>query len=141
MHERSSSRRWVSAVVGCALLACLGVSLALASRGGPAPKVLGGHTVTFGLNEYSITPQAVSVPAGPLRIVAQNRGILAHNLTVEDERLDSNGEHVIVATTHTISPGSSRTISTGSLAPGRYLLSSTISNQADLGMTGTLVVR
>jgi uncharacterized cupredoxin-like copper-binding protein len=141
MPRDTVSQRWSAIGVVCLLAACVIASFALASAGGPAPVLLRGRTVTLTLDEYSITPRSISLPAGPIRIVAENHGLIAHNLTIEDERLDSRGERPRIATSHPILPGSRRTISLEVPRPGRYLLTSTIANQSDLGMTGTLIVR
>ena len=102
---------------------------------------LPSRRVALSLDEYRILPQSVSVPAGRIRITAVNRGILTHNVTIELQRRDSNGHPVILADTSTIMPGATGTVVTPALRPGRYALLSTVSNQADLGMTATLVVR
>jgi hypothetical protein len=141
MSMGSASQRWAAIGVVGLLSAVVIASFALAGVGARKPLVLGVHTVTLTLSEYSITPQSVSLPAGPIRVIAQNRGIIAHNLTISDERLDSAGERVVIASTHTILPGASRVVSIAGARPGRYAMASTLSNQADLGMTGTLIVR
>jgi hypothetical protein len=98
------------------------------------------HELDLTLAEYRITPQAASVPAGPLRIVAHNRGILTHNVELERGTLDS-GEHTVLATIHTLLPGASGAVVVGPLRPGRYLLVSAVGNQTTLGMAATLLVR
>lgn len=103
--------------------------------------VIDGHTARITLSEYSLTPQRISFPSGPLQIAVHNSGILTHNLTIEHERLDSNGEPVVIASTHTLKPGETKLLSIEALDAGSYHMTSTISNQADLGMTGTLIVR
>jgi hypothetical protein len=127
--------------VACGLILAMAASLLLSSSGGSRPLVVREHAVTLTLNEYSITPRAVSVPAGTLRITAYNAGILPHNLTVAHYKLDSNGERVILTSTGTILPAASRTITVEVSRAARYTLASTIANQADLGMTATLIVR
>jgi len=99
-----------------------------------------GHLLRLALQEYRIVPQSVSVPAGRLQIVARNGGILAHNIAVEVGRL-AEGNPDVIAASGTIMPGSSATLSVDLPHAGRYLLVSTIANQRDLGMNGTLVVR
>jgi uncharacterized cupredoxin-like copper-binding protein len=139
MSAGSASQRFALGVLVCLLAGALLVSFAL-SGGGASTLLLRGHTVTVALSEYSITPQSISLPAGAIRIVAYNRGVIVHNLTISYARLDSKGERVILHSTHAILPGSSRTLSF-EIPPGRYAMASTIANQADLGMTGTLIVR
>jgi Cupredoxin-like domain len=104
------------------------------------PAVRAGHELDLTLTEYRISPRAISVPAGRLRIVAHNRGILTHNVELERGTLDS-GERAVLAIVHTLLPGSSGTVVTGPLPPGRYLLVSAVGNQTTLGMVATLTVR
>jgi hypothetical protein len=99
-----------------------------------------GHRLAVTLDEYRIAPQTASVPAGRLRIVAHNRGILTHNVELERGSLDSS-ERTVLAIIHTLLPGASEAIVTGPLTPGRYLLVSAVGNQTTLGMAATLVVR
>jgi hypothetical protein len=114
--------------------------LALAGCGaGPSVRV-SGHTLNLTLQEYRILPQTASVPAGPLRIVACNRGILTHNVALQRGTLDSS-ERTTLADVPTLLPGRCGSALTPPLAPGRYLLASTIGNQAVLGMAATLIVR
>jgi uncharacterized cupredoxin-like copper-binding protein len=134
-------RRALPTIVCCLLVTVLAVSLLAASSGAPRPLRLSSDTLSVRLREYSITPAAVSVPPGTLRIVAHNAGILVHNLTVDHSKVSTNGERAVIASTHTIAPGKSRTVEVQLHTPGRYTLSSTIANQADLGMTATLTVR
>jgi hypothetical protein len=115
------------------LLPWLGAALLLAGCGGAKTVRLADGQLSLSLDEYRIVPRSVSVPAGALRITVANRGILTHNLT-----LKRGG--IVVATTSTLMPGAIATIAK-TLRPGRYTMSSTVANQADLGMSGTLVVR
>lgn len=139
MSAASVTQRLGIGALVCLLAGALLVSFVLAS-GGARTVLLRGHTATVTLSEYSITPQSISVPAGATRILAYNRGVIAHNLTVSYARLDSKGQRVILDATHAILPGARGTLEF-EIPPGRYALASTISNQADLGMTGTLIVR
>jgi hypothetical protein len=108
----------------------------------------GGHTVrldsrrvSLSLDEFRIVPQRVSVPAGRIRIRAHNSGVLTHNVTLQLHRRDRFGNPIVLASTATVLPGATASVLTPPLAPGSYDLVSRIANQADLGMTGTLVVR
>jgi hypothetical protein len=123
-----------------ALAAALLASLLSAGCGAAGPVRLTGGRLTVTLREYSIAPSAVSVPAGPLEIVARNRGILVHNVAVERGSLDSSERTILVATSPLL-PGATGTLRTAPLPPGRYLLASTIGNQAVLGTAATLIVR
>lgn len=127
--------RRVAALVGPVALA------AAVSGCGARTTRIDGHELRLRLEEYRFVPGNVSVPAGRLKIVAYNAGLVTHNVVVELARRDSNGNAVIEAAIPTILPGHTGPPMKLDLAPGRYLLVSTIANQADLGMTGTLVVR
>jgi hypothetical protein len=113
----------------------------LSGCGGTKTTRLNTRRVPLTLDEYRILPRQLDVPAGRLRIVAHNRGILTHKVTIELEHLDSNGNTVTVASTPTIFPGQTVSLLTEALKPGRYTLVSPIANQVDLGMSATLIVR
>ncbi len=115
-------------------------ALLLAGCGGAGTSRVTGHTLTLTLSEYSIVPQTASVPAGALRIVARNRGVLTHNVALQRGSLDTS-ERSTLEEIHTLLPGKSGAVLTHPLAPGRYLLVSTVGNQAVLGMAATLIVR
>jgi hypothetical protein len=114
--------------------------LLLAGCGGTRTARVTGHTLTLTLSEYRIVPQTASVPAGPLRIVACNRGILTHNVALQQGTLDSD-ERTTLTDIPTLLPGKCGSVATQPLAPGRYLLASTVGNQAVLGVAATLIVR
>ncbi len=101
---------------------------------------LTGDELRVTLSEYRIEPQAVSVPAGRVRIVAHNAGILTHNVQLERGSLDSD-ERPVLAVIHTLLPGASASVTTGPLRPGAYLLVSGVDDQTTLGMATTLRVR
>jgi hypothetical protein len=98
------------------------------------------HRLALTLEEYRILPQTVSVPAGALRITACNRGILTHNVALQRGTLDSD-ERTTLTGIPTLLPGRCGSVLTSPLAPGRYLLTSTVGNQAVLGMAAALIVR
>jgi plastocyanin len=117
-------------------------TLAALAVGGCAPAQvrMSGHTLTVTLSEYAITPQRVSLPAGPIVIVARNRGILTHDIAIERAgALEANRPSL--ASTGTIMPGATGTLRITLRHPGTYTMLSTIANQADLGMNGTLTIR
>jgi hypothetical protein len=70
--------------------------------------------------------------AGTVAILVRNYGRLTHNLAVTED-----GQ--LVAATDGIPPGRSAELDL-SLAPGRYLLASTILSDQSLGLYGTLTV-
>ena len=123
--------------LAAALLAAL--LLAGCGAGGQTMHVA-GHRLALTLEEYRILAQTASVPAGPLRIVACNRGILTHNVALQRGTLDSS-ERTTLTDIPTLLPGKCGSVLTTPLAPGRYLLASTVGNQAVLGMAATLIVR
>ncbi|HWX44966.1 MAG TPA: hypothetical protein VNY52_06560 [Solirubrobacteraceae bacterium] len=122
------------------LAAVLLLPLLLAGCGGGGTTQVTGHTLRLTLSEYRIVPQRASVPAGALEIVARNGGILTHNVVLQRGSLDSTDRSAL-AKIHSLLPGASGTVRTGPLAPGHYLLVSTVGNQAALGMAATLIVR
>lgn len=116
-------------------------SLVLAGCGASTSVRTTGHELGVTLTEYRITPQTASVPAGRLRLVAHNRGILTHNVELERGSLDSGERRSVLAVIHTLLPGASGAVVTGPLRPGRYLLVSAVGDQTTLGMATTLIVR
>jgi hypothetical protein len=122
------------------LAAALLATLPLAGCGAGQTTHVAGHSLALTLEEYRILPQAASVPAGPLRIVACNRGVLTHNVALQRGTLDSD-ERTTLTGIPTLLPGKCGSVLTTPLAPGRYLLASTVGNQAVLGMAATLIVR
>ncbi len=109
-------------------------ALALAGCSSMKTVVLTHHELRLREQEFRILPRAVSVPSGRLKIVVANDGVLAHNLVVE------RGGGIITSIA-TILPGAQGGPIKVTLAPGTYELASTLSNQANLGMMSTLVVR
>lgn len=122
------------------LAAALLATLLMAGCGGTRTVHVTSHRLALTLEEYRILPQTVSVPAGPLRITACNRGILTHNVALQQGTLDSD-ERTTLTGIPTLLPGRCGSVLSTPLAPGRYLLTSTVGNQAVLGMAATLIVR
>jgi hypothetical protein len=99
-----------------------------------------GHTIRVGnsrhlvvaLTEYRITPETVRAYAGTLTITVRNVGTLTHDLAIS---LGSQNE----ALSPDLMPGGSTTMIVD-LAPGKYMLRSTISEDQSLGLWGTLDV-
>ncbi len=110
-------------------------SLALAWVGGGCSntrRVGSDRTLQVALSEYRLNPQSASVSAGTVSIFVHNYGRLTHNLVVS-----MNGQ--IVDGTKPIPPGDGTELDL-SLAPGTYLMSSTILSDQALGEYGTLTV-
>ena len=79
-----------------------------------------------------MNPQDVSVSTGTLTMLIHNYGRLTHNLLVTE-----NGTSI--ASTHGIPPGGEAELDL-SLAPGTYLMTSTIQSDQALGQYGTITV-
>jgi hypothetical protein len=99
-----------------------------------------GHTVLVGngrhlsvaLTEYRLTPDPVRAYAGTLTITVRNQGTRTHNLAISLGNVNE-------ALTPDLRPGASTTL-TVDLAPGKYMLRSTITDDQSLGLWGTLDV-
>jgi len=122
----------------------LGLLLGLAAtatgcaKADPVP--VENRTIGLRLDEYRITPQAVRAPAGRLRLIIRNLGILTHNVQVETiPDLGSDAPPEVIAKTETVHPGE-RSEVTFVASPGTYRLVCKIANHDDLGQIGTLVV-
>jgi hypothetical protein len=112
------------------LLAALALLLTVA--GCSHPVAARNQVVQIALTEYRIIPQSVQAPEGELTIYAHNYGRLAHNLVV------IHGTST-TGSTDPIQPGQTALLSL-ILAPGKYLMTSTILSDRDLGIYGTLTV-
>ena len=112
----------------------------LAGCGSAGPVPVANRTIGVKLDEYRITPERISAPAGELRIIARNRGRLTHNLKIERVPADPEGRPEVLGGTATLHPGE-RGESRITLEPGTYRLACTIANHDDLGQYGELVVR
>ena len=87
--------------------------------------------VQISVTEYRLNPQSVRAPDGRLSIFVHNNGRLTHNLVVWQGAQS-------VAGTQPIPPGGSAELDLD-LAPGKYLMASTIQSDQTLGAYGTLV--
>jgi hypothetical protein len=115
------------------LAATAAVALAVAAAGcGGSSHLAGGHPLRLALTEYRLHPQDINVSAGTLTILIHNYGRLTHDVVVTQ-----NGE--TVAGTKPIAPGQSAELDL-SLAPGHYVMTSTIGSDEALGQYGTLAV-
>lgn len=125
----------------CALMAMLGAAAVAAGCGGePAAVAVSGTTLRVTLDEYRIQPQNVRIKAGPIHLVAVDRGHLTHNLVVESIT-DDPTKQVVYGRTDTAHSGQTvRERDPITLKPGRYRLACTISNHENLGQYGTLTV-
>jgi FtsP/CotA-like multicopper oxidase with cupredoxin domain/plastocyanin len=87
------------------------------------------EAATIELNEFALTPAALTVPAGGA-VDVTNTGSVAHNLAV-------SGTDIATAD---LAAGESETLDLSSLDPGEYEIICTVPGHADSGMTGTLTV-
>ncbi len=90
------------------------------------------RSVRVALTEYRLNPQDVAVSTGTLTMLIHNYGRLTHNLVVSE-----NGTSI--ASTRGIPPGGEAELDL-SLAPGTYLMTSTIQSDQALGQYGTITV-
>lgn len=135
---RSSSR--TTDILSATLAAALSAG-ALAACGGEEPDA--GPTVTVGAadpvevvaDEYLFDPSSVVVEGGPgpVEVVLDNQGSIAHNLRLFDGAEEVGG-------TETFSGGDQRSASV-ELAPGAYRMVCTVADHEELGMVGELEVR
>ena len=116
-------------------LVILALALLLAGCGSAgAPVKTDATTVAIVLDDYTIRPQQLRVPAGKrLTFVVRNQGRLGHTFRIRGRRAN------VLALT-TIRPGTSATKS-AKLGKGTYTMYCVLANHEELGMYGTLVVR
>jgi plastocyanin len=123
----------ITALCACLLPACGGGDGE--EDAGSAVTVGAGEELRVAGNEYSFEPENVVVTGGGgrLKITLENTGSLAHNLKIERGGEDLGG-------TPTFQGGRTQS-GTVDLEPGDYEMVCTVGNHAELGMTGTLVVK
>lgn len=121
-------------------LAAFAVAALAGCGGGPEPVPAQNRTIGVRLDEYRILPEAVTAPAGELRVIARNRGRLTHNLKIQRIPENPEGPYEDLGGTRTLQPGE-RGESRIVLAPGTYRMACSIANHDDLGQYGTLTVR
>jgi uncharacterized cupredoxin-like copper-binding protein len=97
------------------------VALALAACGPKGPAVT---EVKVTLNEYTISMDKTSIPAGPVKFVIQNVGSLTHEVVLEpadvvDEPFTANDKE---SEAENIEPGQSATLEWTIDTPGQYQL-------------------
>jgi plastocyanin len=124
------------------LTVLLGAAVALGGCSDPKPVPVLNRTIGLKLDEYRILPKVVEAPAGPLRLVIRNIGILTHNVAVEKiPKVGSDKPGEVLARTTTVHAGERSPVVELNLPPGTYRLVCTIGNHDDLGQTGTLIVK
>jgi plastocyanin len=135
----SSSRR-VNRMIPAVAIAALAL---LPGCGGDGDVVVDRDgTLRLTLDEYRIEPEQIEVRAGRVHIVARNRGVLTHNVAVQEYAESEEATPQVYGRTRTAHPG--QTVSTEpdpELGPGKYRLACTIANHENLGQFGILYVR
>ena len=102
--------------------------------GGPATAVAAGGPLVVTAREYALTPGNVVVRGpGALRLRLRNSGSLPHDVRIQLGDRDLGGTDSI--------PGGESATATVDLRPGRYRMLCTVGDHAQLGMTGTLLVK
>ncbi|HZO37324.1 MAG TPA: cupredoxin domain-containing protein [Solirubrobacteraceae bacterium] len=122
------------------LLALSLSALAGAGCGGAHTTAASDRTIDVTLDEYRIVPQRISAPAGTLRVVARNTGLLTHNLVIETIPKNPDNPPRRLRQLRTLHAGE-RTARSVTLRPGTYRLVCSIANHETLGQYGTLIVR
>ena len=114
--------------------AALVAQAAVIGCGGDEPTaVIRDDTVEIALDEFFIRPQNVEVTAGTVRFTVADRGRLRHSFRLW-------GPDSAPVEVETIFPGDA-VERRADLTQGEYRMVCTVSNHAELGMTGRLVVR
>jgi hypothetical protein len=116
----------------CFEAAALTAATLLLAGCGNTTRVGVDRTFQVALTEYRVSPQRVRAPSGTLTIFVHNYGRLSHNLVISS---DAHAD----AATEPIPPGQTAEL-LATLAPGQYLMSSTILSDQALGAYGTLIV-
>ncbi len=98
----------------------------------------GAKAATVAMDEYSFKPDAVSISKGGT-ITAENKGNLAHNLTIEQGPDPKKSTKKLVGTS-TFLGGKSEDVKVD-LAPGKYSMVCTVPGHRELGMAGTVTVK
>lgn len=119
---------------GLALLGLIvgGVALATKDSGGTAAAAGGGgeSVIDVTLKEFSITPQHLMAPPGPLKIRVTNSGTMAHNFEVKG-----------FPATRLLNPGENEVLDLGNVSAGSYTASCTVPGHAASGMIADLMVQ
>jgi uncharacterized cupredoxin-like copper-binding protein len=124
-----------------AALTLLGALTLVGCGDGPSYTHARGSVLTIDLDEYTLRPENIEVPAGTIHLVARNHGRLTHNLAIEALDREEGEEATTYGRTDTLQPGQTgRERAPITLKPGKYRLVCTIGNHDDLGQYGELKV-
>ncbi|HEX5620102.1 MAG TPA: cupredoxin domain-containing protein [Solirubrobacteraceae bacterium] len=116
-----------------ATVALVALAVVIGCGGDEPTAVVRDANVKISLDEFYIQPQNIDVRAGHTTITVADRGRLRHSFRLW-------GADSAPVEIETIFPGETTT-KVADLAPGAYRMVCTVSNHAELGMTGKLVVR
>jgi uncharacterized cupredoxin-like copper-binding protein len=127
-------------LVGAVLFATLLYIVVL--RGGQDAMVrVSGGRIDMTLREFTMTPQSVSIRQGNISVYVTNKGTQVHNLQIETiVPRSSDDKPKLLLGVKAMQPGKSESGSV-TLSPGKYRWRSSISNDDDLGMYGSIEVR
>lgn len=121
-------------------VALLAGALAVGACGGDDVVTDTDGTLQLVLDEFRVEPGALRVPAGRLRLVARNEGVLPHNIAVVTAP-DPGDDEEELGRTDTAFPGAiAREREPIMLTPGRYRLICTLANHDNLGQYAELEV-
>lgn len=124
-----------------AALTLLGALTLAGCGGGPSYTRVEDGVLKIDLDEYTLRPENLEVPAGTVHLVAHNSGRLTHNLTIEARDRETGEEATVYGRTDTLQPGQTgRERDPITLKPGKYRLVCSIGNHDDLGQYGELKV-
>jgi plastocyanin len=123
---------------GADVLPAVSPAPALAAAGAASPtEVLAAGTraedrdVNITMSEYKLVPSRTTVPAGTIRVLAENVGAVPHALRIVGDGLD--------VSTDTFGPGQSRSLQVV-LAAGTYQLVCPLPGHTEQGMQASLTV-
>lgn len=117
--------------VGAFLLAALSIVVVAATdRGGSAIASGSNEPIAVTLNEFTISPKALTASAGEVTLAIKNAGAQVHNVAVPQ----------LGKTSADLAGGDSGTLDLGDVAPGTYQVICTIPGHEAAGMTATLTV-
>ena len=116
-----------------ATAALVALAVVIGCGGDEPTAVVRNATVEISLDEFFITPQNLTAKPGHMTLRVANRGRLRHSFRLW-------GADSAPVEIESIFQGAA-TVRVAELEPGEYRMVCTVSNHAELGMTGRLVVR
>ncbi len=93
--------------------------------------MVAGRVAEIDLRDFELVPADLTLTSGEITFILSNAGRFTHDFRVEGAGVDAKSPRV----------GAGRTDEWSiTLDPGEYVISCPISNHADRGMVGTLIV-